>query len=65
MWIAVASKECYKSDMGNDTIIGVSNNYMITKLEEYTNYTINVIALNAAGSTTSDSVTENTGEAGR
>ena len=65
MWIAVTSEECHKIDMGNDTIIDGSNSYLITKLEEYTNYTINVIVLNAAGSAASDPVTENTREAGK
>ena len=64
MWERDTSRECPDVDEGNATITNGSVSYFNVELEEDSNYTITVTATNTAGSTTSDSVTGVTGEAG-
>ena len=64
MWERDTSGECPDVVEGNATVIDGSNSYTIMRLEKGNRYTITVTATNIAGSTTSDSVTGVTGEAG-
>ena len=56
--------ECSDEDKGSTTITNGSTSYTITGLEEDSNYTIIVTAINAAGSAVSDPITGMTKEAG-
>ena len=62
MWKKDTSGEC--PDVVNATVIDGSNSYTIMGLDKGNRYTITVTATNIAGSTTSDSFTGVTGEAG-
>ena len=64
MWERDTSGECPDVVEGNATVIDGSNSYTIMRLEKGNRYTITVTTTNIAGSTTSDSVTGVTGEAG-
>ena len=57
-------EKCPKKDNGSVIITNGSTSYTITGLEEDSNYTITVAAINAAGSTFSDPITGMTLEAG-
>ena len=63
MWERDTSGECPDVVEGNASVIDGSNSYTIMRLKG-NRYTITVTATNIAGSTTSDSVTGVTGEAG-
>ena len=65
MWERDTSRECLDVDEGSATITDGSTNYIITNLEEDSNYTVSVTAMNAAGSAVSDSVIGITEEAGK
>ena len=56
--------KCSDEDMGSATITNGSTSYTITGLEEDSNYTIIVTAINAAGRAVSDPITGMTEEAG-
>ena len=56
--------KCSDKDMGSTTITNGSTSYTITGLEEDSNYTITVTAINAAGSAVSDPITGITEKAG-
>ena len=64
IWERDTSKDCPDVDEGSATITDGSTSYTITGLEEDSNYTINVTAINAAWSAVSVPVTAMTGEAG-
>ena len=52
------------SRWGAETVDASSTGYTITGLQERSNYTVTVTAINIAGNTTSDSITETTGDGG-
>ena len=56
--------KCSDEGMGSTTITNGSTSYTIMRLEEDSNYTIIVTAINAAGSAVSDPITGMTEEAG-
>ena len=56
--------KCSDEDMGSTTITNGSTSYTIAGLEEDSNYTITVTAINAAGSAVSDPITGITEKAG-
>ena len=64
MWERDTSGDCRNMNESSTTITGDSTSYIITRLEEDSNYTITVTATNAAGNAVSDSVIGMTGEAG-
>ena len=64
MWERDTSGECPDVDEGSATISGSSTSHTISGLEEDSNYTITVTAINTAGSAVSVPVTAVTGEAG-
>ena len=53
-----------ESSTGRTSVPGSSTSYTITGLRGESHYTITVIAVNVAGNTTSDPVTQMTGVAG-
>jgi len=63
-WERDTAGECHVENRGNKDITDVSLSYTIEQLEEDSNYTINLTAVNAAGSAVSDPVTGLTREAG-
>ena len=64
MWERDTSGECPDLDDDSATISGSSTTYIISELEEDSNYIIPVTATNTAGSAVSVLVTAMTGEAG-
>ena len=63
-WERDTSGECHVENRGNKNIMDGYFSYTIEQLEEDSNYTIILAALNAAGSAVSDPVTGLTREAG-
>ena len=64
VWQRVTSRECPDEGVGTVTITDGRTSYNIEGLEEGSNYSIVVIAINAAGSAVSHPVTRKTGETG-
>ena len=64
MWQRDTSGECSDEDEGNTTITDGSTSYDIMGLEEDSNYTVSVMAINSIGNANSDTVTGMTVEAG-
>ena len=64
MWERDTLGVCPVEDRGNRTLTNDSSSYTIEELEEYSNYTITLMAINAAGSAVSNLVTRLTREAG-
>ena len=64
MWERNTSGECPDVGEGSATITGGATSYTITGLEEDSNYTINVTAINAAGNAVSAPFLGITTEAG-
>ena len=64
VWVRDTSGQCPDVDMDNAIISGSSTSYTISELQEDSNYTIIVVATNAAGSAVSVPVTAMTVEAG-
>jgi len=63
-WERDTSGECPVENRGNRTFTGGYFSYTIEQVEEDSNYTITLTAINAAGSAVSDPVTGLTKEAG-
>ena len=63
-WQRDTSGECSDEDEGNTTITDGSTSYDIMGLEEDSNYTVSVMAINSIGNANSDTVTGMTVEAG-
>ena len=63
-WKRDTAGECPVKHEGNRNLTDGSLSYTIEQLEEDSNYTITLIAINAAGSAVSDPVTGLTKEAG-
>ena len=63
-WKRDTARECPVKHEGNRNLTDGSLSYTIEQLEEDSNYTITLIAINAAGSAVSDPVTGLTKEAG-
>ena len=63
-WARDTSGECLVENRGNKNITDGYFSYTIGELEEDSNYTITLTAVNAAGSAVSDPVTGLTREAG-
>jgi len=63
-WKRDTSGECPLENRGNRTLTDGYFSYTIEQLEEDSNYTITLTAINAAGSAVSDPVTRLTREAG-
>ena len=63
-WERDTSGECPVENRGKRTLTKGYFSYTIEQLEEDSNYTITLTAINAAGSAVSDSVTRLTGETG-
>ena len=64
MWQRDTSGDCPDADDGSTTLIDGLTSYIITGLEETSNYTITVIAMNAIEMATSNNVTGFTKESG-
>ena len=64
MWQRDTSGDCSDQDVGSTTLTDGSTSYIITGLEESSNYTITVIATNANEMEISNSVTGFTQESG-
>ena len=64
MWQRDTSGNCPDLDDGNTTLTDGSTSYNITGLEEYSNYTITVMAINSIDMATSNNVTGMSQEAG-
>ena len=64
MWQRDTSGDCSDQDVGSTTLTDGSTNYIITGLEESSNYTITVIATNVNEMEVSNSVTGFTQESG-
>ena len=64
MWQRDTSGDCPDADDGSTTLTDGSTSYTITELEEFSNYTITVIAMNANEMATSNNVTGFTHESG-
>ena len=65
MWQRDTSGDCPDDDEGNTILNGGSTSYNITGLEEYSNYTITVMAIKSNDMATSNNITELTIEAGK
>ena len=65
MWQRDTSRDCPDVDEGNTILTGGSTSYNITGLEEYSNYTITVMAMKSIDMATSNNITELTLEAGK
>ena len=63
-WERNTSGDCPVENRGNRTFTNGYSSYTIEELEENSNYTITLTAINAAGSAVSDSVTRLTRETG-
>ena len=63
-WERDTSGECLVENRGKRTFTNGYFSYTIEQLEENSNYTITLTAINAAGSAVSDPVTRLTKEAG-
>ena len=57
MWQRDTSGDCSNQDVGSTTLTDGSTSYIITGLEESSNYTIKVVAMNANEMEISNSVT--------
>ena len=64
MWQRDTSGDCPDEDVGSNTLTDGSTSYTVTGLEESSNYTITVIAINAKEMATSNNVTGFTQESG-
>ena len=64
MWQRDTSADCPDEDEGSTTLTDISTSYIITGLEESSNYTVTVIATNANVMEISNSVTGFTQESG-
>ena len=64
LWQRDTSGECSDEDEGNTTITDGSTSYDVMGLEEDSNYTVSVMAINSIGNANSDTVTGMTVEAG-
>ena len=65
MWQRDTSGECDDEDEGSTTITYGSTSYNVTGLEEDSNYTVSVMAMNSIGNANSNTVTGMTVEAGK
>ena len=65
MWQRDTSGECSDEDEGNTTITDGPTSYNVTGLEEDSNYTVTVLAINSIGNANSNTVTGMTVEAGK
>ena len=65
MWQRDTSGDCPDEDDGSTTLTDGSTSYIITGLEESSNYTITVIAMNANEMATSKNVTGFTQESSK
>ena len=65
MWQRDTSGECSDEDEGSTTITDGSTSYNVTGLEEDSNYTVSVMAMNSIGNANSNTVTGMTVEAGK
>ena len=59
-----ASGDCLDEDDGSTILTDGSTSYNITELEEYSNYTITVMAVSNVENATTNTITATTGEAG-
>ena len=64
MWQRDTSGDCPDADNGSTTLTDGYTSYITTELEEFSNYTITVIAMNAIEMATSNNVTGFTKESG-
>ena len=64
MWQRDTSGDCPDEDVGSTTLTDGSTSYTVTELEESSNYTITVIAMNTNDMATSNNVTGFTQESG-
>ena len=64
IWQRDTSGDCPDEDVGSTTLTDGSTSYSITGLEESSNYTITVIAINANDMATSNNVTGFTRQSG-
>ena len=65
MWQRDTSGDCPDENEGNTTLTDGSTSYNITGLEEDSNYTVTVMAMNSNDTATSNNITELTLEAGK
>ena len=65
MWQRDTSGDCPDVDEGNTILTDGSTSYNITGLQEYSNYTITVMAMNTIDTATSNNITEITQETGK
>ena len=64
VWQRDASGDCLDEDDGSTILTDGSTSYNITELEEYSNYTITVMAVSNVENATTNTITATTGEAG-
>ena len=65
IWQKDISGDCPDEDVGSATFTDGSTSHSMTGLEEYSNYTITVIAMNLYEMVTSKNVTGRTQQAGK